>query len=215
MGLTTWSYSRYSTYDQCPKKAKYLYIDKFVEPSSPALENGTRVHKELEEFLIHEDFPLPDCGTKLKEALSYLKTKGPITEEMWGFNDEFVLVGPWDKSVWLRAKLDAHYVLNKTLFIIDFKTGKERPKNMEQLELYAICGFARYAEVNEVATELWYTDTGTIQEHFFSRAQLPGLILKWKARIKAYFTDESFLPKPSPLCGWCSFSKAKKGPCQY
>ena len=37
--ITAWSFSRYNLYQQCPGKAKLMYIDKLKEPTSDAMLN--------------------------------------------------------------------------------------------------------------------------------------------------------------------------------
>lgn len=215
--LTTWSYSRYSTYKQCPLKAKLLYIDKLQEPSSPALDNGAMIHGLCEEYLNNEDMPLDERFIKWKLSFERLREAGAIAEQMWSLDQDWKPCGPFDKDVWLRGKIDAHFCYDNAtkLVVVDFKTGKVRPLNLEQLELYALMGFAWYPSVLFVDTELWYLDQGEVQQMKFSAAQVENLKQKWEARIKGYFTDERFEPTPSALCGWCAFSKAKNGPCQY
>ena len=44
-----WSYSRLTTWEQCPLKAKLKYIDGLKEPGSPAMDRGTAIHKDAEE----------------------------------------------------------------------------------------------------------------------------------------------------------------------
>jgi RecB family exonuclease len=212
--LTTWSYSRYSTYTQCPKKAKYLYIDKLKEESSEALEKGSRIHKEMEEYLAL-NMPVPRSADLFSELLMALKKEKATPEEMWGLTKEFKDCSPWDSNVWLRGKLDAYFVKGDKLTIIDFKTGKDRPKNMDQLELYAIMGFAKFPKVEVVEVQLWYLDSGTFQSHNYSTDQVDHLILQWRGRIEPYLKDETFRENPSRLCGWCGFSKGKGGPCIY
>ena len=43
--LKSWSFSRYSTYKQCPLKAKFSLIDKIAEPKNQAMERGAQIHE--------------------------------------------------------------------------------------------------------------------------------------------------------------------------
>lgn len=225
--MTSWSYSRYSTYKNCPRKAQYLYIDKLKEAPSAALTRGSRVHAEIEEFLTIEDFPVPECAKALTGELIALKKEKPIVEEMWAFDEDWeYCIDVWAANVWLRAKVDACVVKEDLCRIIDFKTGKIRPKNVEQLELYALAAFKKFSLVNTVSTELWYvdeenidigdtpSDTKNIQTEVFLRKDLDSLIRKWRGRVRNMLADTAYKPKVSPLCGYCSFAQSKGGPCR-
>lgn len=215
--ITTWSYSRYATYKQCPRKAKYLYVDRLKEASSEALDNGTRIHALMEEYLRVPGMPVPIEAKKFSAELEGLKKFGAKPEEMWAFDKDLKECGTWAPEVWLRGKLDA-YILSSDgvhLRIIDFKTGKVRPKNMEQLDLYALMGFCKFLSLEHVTTELWYLDEGELQSEGYHVQLKPRLEQVWRARINPYFIDTRFEPNPSRLCGWCSFSKGKGGPCEF
>ena len=58
--ITQWSYSRLKTYEQCPSKVKFRYIDKLSEPSSPQMDRGTRIHKLAEDFVTEKIDIIPD-----------------------------------------------------------------------------------------------------------------------------------------------------------
>ena len=49
--ITSWSFSRWNVYEECPAKAKYKFIDKLKEPGSAAMDRGTALHKQCEDFL--------------------------------------------------------------------------------------------------------------------------------------------------------------------
>ena len=46
--IPAWSYSSLSTYEQCPRKYKYIYVDKNREPESEAIRYGNELHKAAE-----------------------------------------------------------------------------------------------------------------------------------------------------------------------
>lgn len=67
--LTSWSFSRWSVYDQCPAKAKYKFIDKLKEPDALPLQRGSIIHKQAECFIkglpcpvLDESKPIPKLG---------------------------------------------------------------------------------------------------------------------------------------------------------
>lgn len=205
------SYSKYSLFQQCQRKFHYIYIDKFKEPPSEALERGGQIHTELEEYMKLAAMPLPPSLEKLSDYLVPLKGKA-ISEEFWSADNDFKPTESWDDKVYV-GKLDLHLLLGSELLIIDLKTGKVRPKQMDQLEFYAILGLERYPEADTVTMDLVYCDCGTIVSHSFTRAQLPLLKEMWKARLEPFKQAIVFPPNVTALCNWCSFQGSKGGPC--
>jgi putative RecB family exonuclease len=62
------SFSRIDSYDNCPRKFRYAYIDRLPSVPSPHLSFGTSVHGALEAFY---DRKLPSCPTE-EELLGFL-----------------------------------------------------------------------------------------------------------------------------------------------
>jgi len=103
--ITAWSYSRYGVYDQCPFKAKLLYIDRFKEPGSPAMDKGIAVHSEIEAYLKSNN-PVPQCAIKLHADLEALKAQKPYAELEVCFNKDWLPVDWFAKDAWVRIKID-------------------------------------------------------------------------------------------------------------
>ena len=97
--IETWSYSRYATYKQCPRKAKYLYVGKFKEPPSEALENGTIIHNKMEEYLTIDGMPVPVEAKSFMSKLEDLRNSNAIAETMWAFDSNFKPCDPWNSDV--------------------------------------------------------------------------------------------------------------------
>ena len=49
--VTSWSFSRYSTYKQCPLKLKLSAIDRIREPGNEAMARGDAIHKLAEKYI--------------------------------------------------------------------------------------------------------------------------------------------------------------------
>jgi len=143
------SYSKYSLFNQCPKKFKYIYIEKFKEPPSEILERGSAMHKSMEEHLTIPNFPVPSFADWLVPYLKPIK-KYLIAEEFWQADKDFKPLPSFHPDIKYVGKVDAYFVKGSMLVLIDWKTGKVREKNMEQLELYAILALNKFSEVQEV-----------------------------------------------------------------
>lgn len=119
--ITSWSYSRFNTYSQCPGKAKLLLIDKFKEPESPALINGQKRHVEMEYFL-KGYAPLPEWVHKNSvEYCNALKADKAVAELQVAFDKDWKPVEWFSKAAWARIKIDALVRHPKSARVIDWK----------------------------------------------------------------------------------------------
>ena len=226
--LFSWSFSRYNVYSKCPAQAKYKFIDKLGEPGSPALDHGSEVHDQIDEFIIGKlkrlcDSARPSIDT-IKMARKLYK-KGVTAEPgcTWAFKKDWSKT-TWDDwfGCWLRIKVDHAAVVDGRLIIKDWKTGAYRPYNvneyMEQLELYVVGGFLTYPDVQEVEVSLEYVEHGTQYPEIpmvYKRKQLKLLQAKWENKSRAMLKDTVYKATPHSLCRFCHFRKDNGGPCAY
>lgn len=228
MKISAWSFSRWSLYEQCPLKLRLSVIDKIKEPSSPAMDRGTDIHKLAEEYLrgIKRTVPkeLHLFSDEMKRLRAIVK-RDPATkiEETWAFRNNWVTTtwDDWD-GAWLRVKLDLAHFEGNALIITDWKTGKFRQDSADeyqiQLELYALAALIIYADRPDlvVLPRLVYTDQGIVYPGDSTTARdytprdLPLLKKTWLARTKPMLRDKTFAPKPNRFCGWCHYRNSNK-----
>lgn len=235
--LTSWSYSRYADYKQCPRKAKHKYIDKMAEPGNDAMRRGSDMHKSLELYIkggirtlpadLRSAFP-DEVKAMRKAYAAMLKHPTDTTsiqvEMSLGFTKDWVQCSTtdWD-NCWLRIKIDVGQVTgDKTVTATDWKSGRYRPDEQlayeEQMELYAIGVFITMPDVDTVIPRLGYVDHNIWHKPRpagYLRQELPELKAKWKKRVAPFFADKVFAPRPNDRCNWCAFSAAKGGPCKF
>jgi hypothetical protein len=214
--ITSWSYSRYSTYTACPAKAKYKFLDKLPEPPSAAMERGNTIHKLAEGYTKGLIKTLPPELRLFENEFEELKKSNPSVEESWAFTKD------WLKTIWndwancaLRIKIDAHCVDGDTLYIIDHKTGKKREGYDEQLSLYAAPAPLLYPHIKKIFTQLWFLDSGETVTNEYDAKDAPKLRKDWDKKVVKMLNDTRFAPKPGNECRWCTFSKSKGGPCKF
>lgn len=234
--LTSWSFSRYSDYKQCPLKAKLKHLDKISEPPNEAMARGAAIHTLAEKFIKGELRTLPpelkafaDDFKKFK-AQYKKKISGMVVEDNWSFTKDWTETqwNDWTRC-WVRIKLDcAHHHDEATLVVTDWKTGKFRPEMneeyVEQLELYALSALLLHDHIEEVHPRLAYLDVGVVYPEagkplVFTRADIPKLKKLWEKRTKAMMNDKLFAPRPNDKCKWCFYRSSNKaaggGQCKY
>ncbi len=237
--ITSWSFSRYSTYNLCPLKAKLAFLDKIKEPPNPAMARGAEIHDKAEAYIKGKG-RLPAELKAFKDEFMALrkqykkKINGMVVEDMWAFTAD------WDETqwndwanCWVRIKLDcAHHEDEETLIISDWKTGKFRPEKneeyVEQLELYALSALLLHEHIEVVLPRLVYLDAeviypepGSKEEEAltFTRKDIPALKKRWAKRVKPMMNDKTFAPRPNNLCKWCFYRASNKaaggGQCKF
>lgn len=237
--ITSWSYSRYQTYVQCPLKAKLQYIDKLKDPGNAAMERGNQIHKLAEAYLKGQLKKLPPAlgqfGDDFKEdqkrvARLSLRT---CVEESWTLTKDWAQTvwNDW-QGAWLRLKLDFAFETDGDAMVIkDWKTGKFREadlaKYVEQLELYALVALLLHKHIKVVRPYLIYLDQGRVfpdpdlgdKPLTFTQADVPRLKKEWLRRTKPMLSDTQFAPRPNAFCYSCHFRASNKanggGQCRF
>lgn len=230
--ITAWSYSRWSTYEDCPFKAKCKFIDKLPEPpAGPAIDRGIAMHSLAEEAISGkmstktEDIERAErfrsefkAGpAKLFKSEFALAKKGkPICETEWAFRADWSDTSWFAKDAWCRVKTDLVFFSKKELVIVDHKTGKRNESHRTQLSLYALSGFLKFPSIDHISSALWYLDHGApIPTESYERSELGDMIDAWEERVRPMMNDTTFVPKPSNACRWCPFKKEAGGPCKF
>lgn len=226
--FTAWSYTRLLDWEECPLKAKLKHLDKLKEPESPAMARGSAIHKEAEAYATGQLAKLPESLKLFKEEFTAVRklSKRLLVEQQWGIAEDWSSTDWFDSDAlkrglpkpWLRVVIDLGFKASAKLArMIDHKTGKIRDTHKDQLELYALAGFAQpeMKTVSEVSSELWYLDQGEIVEAKFKRKDAPDLQAKWRRRSLPMLADETFPACPGNGCRWCPFGKSKGGPCPH
>jgi len=210
---TRWSYSSISTYESCPAKWKYSYVDQLPYKASAAMERGSRLHLDCEKFLKTSSHVLPWELSKMGPRLMDLKMKGAVSEETWCLDDKWKpdMVNPWVKAI-----VDVHWLEGNTvLHVRDFKSGREYPDHRDQLELYALIGLCRFPDVKRAEYGAIYLDTGHVSNEgaVIRGDMMDKKVQSWHDRAIRIFADNDYLPNPGGACRWCDYAASKGGPC--
>lgn len=218
--IKSWSHSRLGDYEKCHKLAFLKYVKRIPEPDRPlppgktehANDRGTRVHEGIEAYCRGLAAELPveaKCYTAEIEKLKRMFEGGAVSfEGEWGMDHDW---NPTDwKTAWLRLKLDALAHLSPVEAVaIDYKTGRifgNEIKHGEQLNLYALCSFLRYPELEVVHTELWYLDHNEMTQRTMTRQQALMFRKGFNNRGTALTMNTNWDPKPNRFsCKWCPY----------
>lgn len=226
--IQAWSASRLETWEQCPLRAKFKYIDKLEEgPKGAAMELGTVLHKSAEMYITGRSKELHKDLFKIKATLDELRAeykKKRVRVEM-----EVALTKDWKPTQWfgddvyVRIKIDALRMLpNGDVVVIDWKTGKFKNKRRiekddDALNLYAT-GALSLGIAKKATAKLVYTQANkevTRPKGTLSLKVLQANQQAWDKRAAPMLADTVFPPSPSTECSWCPYTGNKGGPCEF
>lgn len=223
--IPSWSYSRLDVFEQCPHRAYLAYIEKSPEPprvipdgmDMHPLDRGLAVHSDAENYIISEIL-LPPSLKKFESDFVQIKTlpaEYVFAEKKMAFDSEWNKTDFYSRSAWLRMVVDLLVFdeANKTLRVIDHKTGKKYPvKHIQQGQLYAIACALLYPEYETFNTEFWYLDSGDKLERSYSLTQCLMFKDDFNRRGKEMTETLNFPVKASAwTCKWCPYNKTERG----
>jgi len=215
------SYSSMATYEQCPQKYKFAYIDKIEmekEPPSPAMERGLAVHKSIENYFNRStEYLHPDIHANYGQFMFGIRESYPNikSEFKWGITWEYEPCSYSDPRAMFHGFIDFLILPPPpTLLLYEWKTGKRYVKeHMSQTHLYSVAVLCHHPEYDSVDAFITYLDEVDSHKVNYPRA----MMFEYKPmlrRIAGNIADATlFPPMPSFKCQWCPYSRQKGGPC--
>ena len=139
--MTIYSPNMLKTYQVCPKKYYYQYIERVYIPRfSTPFEKGKKIHALANYYLQGINISRISTALNNDEKIAWqLLLKNPFFEKKC-YNSEYSISCKIDKY-WLGGRLDAVVFDDKNYYILDYKTGMV-PKNPEydfQTMVYLLC----------------------------------------------------------------------------
>jgi hypothetical protein len=203
-------------FNQCPKRFHALRVAKThkAEDNEASLD-GTRKHKSLEDRL-KDGTPLPPELAKHEDKCVAILNSGMTVkpEEELAITRSLEPCDWWHKDVFLRVKADVSLYGKSKAALMDWKTGKRKPKPF-QLELGALTQFIHYPEIKSTrAAFLWLKDDVSDTETYTREDDYDRILVdlhKKVDRVEAALDDDVWPAKPSWLCNYCEL----KDECSY
>lgn len=208
------SWSRLSTYMQCPRKFKLSYIDKVFKEDEKSIHliKGEQLHKQMEEYVeaISGRGTMPlGFSPEVKGALPYVDR---IKDTYASLHAEAQIAADikWQPTEWFgrdtawRAIWDCTALRPDTCLILDWKSGKVYPYDQRnadgsfkfgQLHLSALMGLHRWPALGMIDTAYVYLEHKVIQRIRVSRepgqVDAKGEAVPHMAETQLYF-DQQF-----------------------
>jgi hypothetical protein len=191
------------------------------------------VHDAAEAFIKRDIELIPELAANFEPDFRAARARyldAPdlcVVEDNWAVTIDWRNTGWTAPDTWGRMKLDLGLISDdeKTIDIIDYKTGKKYPaKHVRQGQLYAVAAFARYPKLEKATASFWYVDIEdptrekNVLTHSYSRLKATILREGFDQSAKELTTATKFPPKTSAYaCRFCPYGEGRDGNsfCEY
>lgn len=219
------SWSRLSSYLECPMKFKAQYIDKTYPDDSdnPHFVRGSRIHKQLEDYINYKKIEFETFGSApgmSEEA----KNATPIIDKVFQNFDTVVAERQlatdmdWNKCDWFakpttvkyRCIIDSLAVRDDEALSIDFKTGKVREYDADhgQLHLSSAMIMSVMPKLEKVTNSYLFVDHKQTISITITRDEVQKELDYFNEKYEEVNADEEFKPKKHKYCGFCLIKKS-------
>lgn len=218
----TFSYSKISTFKQCPYKYKLIYIDKLAKTEvNEALIKGSKIHSLLENYETldsnaeYADIVLNFARSAIgNDILSKQSTREHCVKFDKDLNandnlskDETYLIGYIDRINAYTETTPQGETISK-IDLIDFKTGKykdPRFQDYEQLGIYGLYMFSKYPKLESLKLRYVYVEHSKENSKTMTKEEVPVKKQLLKNDLHEIENTQNFEKKPHRLCDWCEF----------
>lgn len=237
LGRVRLSFSRIDTYQNCPRKFRYGYIDRLPTKPSPHLSFGSSVHAALEAFY---DRKLPSCpseeellgflydnwdsrgftGLDRSEQLAFYRHAQEVLRRFHRRNAATYRL-PAATEAWFEMPIEHEAVVVGSIDRVDVDDGGFRivdyKTNRKVKDRRRVAGSLQLSLYAMACRHLYGSLPRTVSLDFV----VPGVTitvdrdeLDLDAARQAVLATaaavraEAFTPTPNPLCDWCDFRAA-------
>lgn len=201
------SYSKIKAFETCPKKFYAESVLKlYPREDTEATIYGTRLH-EAAELFIRDGKPLEPEFKFLQPTMDALAAMPgrKFPEYEMALKETLQPCDFKAEDFWVRGIADLVIVNddNMTARIIDYKAGKDKYPDTDQLMLMALMVFKHFPHVKSISAKLLFVVRGTHYSYKVDREDEAKLWWAWRervAKLDAALYHKVFNPKSSGLC---------------
>lgn len=210
------SFSKINLFRTCERQFEAKYVTKEVvfQPTA-ATQWGVEVHKAGEDA-INDGKPLTPRYALLQPYLNtIINTEGVKRAEVeYAITKDLKPCDFWDKSAMLRGKLDIEINQGSRVQILDWKTGKAKPSDFNELRCFSVLTFLNNPEVEKTRnTYIWLKGDSKPTVEIQNRSNIISLLEPLQDtmdKIERALESDTFRPVRSGLCkSWCDVVDCK------
>jgi hypothetical protein len=208
-----WSYSSLTSFEICPRKHYEERIAKSVKrTSSPAAEEGTLLHKMVEDYLNEGKEFEHRYKEQIIEALEELQPSQILPEYKIAVTRELTPTTWEAEDCYARGLMDVFKTDCSSTVVGDWKTGRSDPFST-QLKLSALMVLAHYPEVSKVNTKYYWLKEQSQTKMTIHRDFMLSdweKFVKRAAKLERALEQNEWPEKPSGLCkNYCDVKACK------
>lgn len=203
-----WSFSSLKDFINCPRQYhETKVLKRFAKKVTEQMNYGTVVHKALEDY-VRDGTPLAKNYERYRSLIDpLLEIEGVRHPELkMALRVDRTPCDFDDPDYWVRGIVDFLVIDGDTAYIVDYKTGSARYPDLKQLKLMALMVFAHYPEVTRIKAGLLFVAHNMFIDEEYDRNQISFLWEFFIAplnRLRIAVDTDTWMPNPTPLCGWC------------
>jgi CRISPR/Cas system-associated exonuclease Cas4 (RecB family) len=228
------SWSRWSDYDQCPRKFFLKYVEKAdtfkddpTQPKSLHLVRGEQLHKQLENYVLWKHDmaggilidgnppPRPAMSAETESVTPLIDrlletSDAVLPETQLAINREWKQVEWFDRKAAIRAILDLIALRKDHAIIWDYKSGKYTPYANEcgQLHLSAAMIIA-IKGLDYIDVSYLFLDSKRPEGIRVTQEEAQKVIKIFDERYDRVNAEVTWAPKRNEFCGFCNATKAQ------
>jgi hypothetical protein len=208
--MKAWSHSALKDFEGCARRYHEVRVlKKYTQKETEQIRYGKEMHKAAEDY-VKDNVPIPAHFSFVQPTIDALLAKPgtKYAEYEMGLTVDLRPCGFRDDKCWVRGIADLLIVDEESLtaWVVDYKTGKDKYPDKEQLTLMSLMVFAHFPIVRMVKSALLFVVKDTMVKH---KVVLEEATNYWQdyrervARLEAAFANNVWNPTSTPLCPWC------------
>ena len=208
--MKAWSHSALKDFEGCARRYHEVRVLKnYTQRETEQIRYGKELHKAAEDY-VTDNTPIPPQFSFVQPTIDALLAKPgtKYAEYEMGLTVDLRPCSFRDDNCWVRGIADLLIVDEESLtaWVVDYKTGKDKYPDKEQLTLMSLMVFAHFPIVRMVKSALLFVVKDTMVKH---KVMLEEATSYWQdyrervARLEAAFANNVWNPTSTPLCPWC------------
>ena len=214
--MQIFSQNMLKTFEECPKKYEYRYINKLSVPvSTKIFEKGKKIHALAHYYLRGDNIEkfLPTLTQEEKLIWERLLSNEYFQKQY--VNSEYNLNSKINEY-WVGGRLDAFVKTENNYFILDYKTGAipKNPNEDFQTMIYLVCAdeILKKGWGNSFTLNFVYIDLKNNQNHLIDYNENKREIYKDKITTACKkITETQIFSGNKTRCQYCEYNKFCNG----
>lgn len=211
--LVAFSFSRLTSFEECPKKFHEISVSKRVkDPGNQYSEYGDFVHKAFAKYM-RDGKALPLTLRQYEKLLRPIRAAPgeKVIEQQIALNQNYEQVEWYAKDTFVRVISDLTQLNGSKGILWDWKTGKPKDDFL-QLKLSGAVTFLLAEELEEVTLAYLWLKTKSVAAIKMKRDECTGVWSEILPRVQRYQVAHEQLDFPARPGYYCKYCPVKSCP---